>query len=170
MDVSGVIYLSDTVASRNLNEGLIHRGGYIFVRASTFDENLQGVSLVDSFLLNVAVFESSEFQGDSFAGITASGYTVTLKGSQMVANGQNGVVIGAARASLIESLIIQNQAAGIAAATDSVVTLDGVTISENHANGVNIPGGVVQTLQNNTIMNNTPSDVAGGALTPIGHQ
>lgn len=62
MDVGGDIYISDTVASRNLNEGLIHRGDYIFVRASTFDDNLGGVGLValappDS----VAVFESSEF-------------------------------------------------------------------------------------------------------------
>ncbi len=174
MDVSGVINISDTVASRNLNQGLIHRSGFIFVRASTFDYNLQGASLVDfraGTPGSVAVFESSEFQSNSFSGIGANGYTVTLKGSQMVANGQNGVFIGAARTSLIESLIIQNQGAGIAAGTDSVVTLDGVTISDNHSNGVNIVGaGVVQTLQSNTIMNNTPSDVAGGALTPIGHQ
>jgi hypothetical protein len=172
MDVAGGINIVNTVANGNLNEGLIHRSGYLFVRGSAFDYNVRGASLSDAVVgsLSAAVIEDSEFRENSFEGIAGGNYTITIKGGQFTANGSIGVLVGP-RASLIGSLIMLNQGAGINVGTGTVVTLDGVTISENHNNGVNIAGsGVVQTLQSNTIMNNTPSDIAGGALTPIGHQ
>jgi hypothetical protein len=172
MDLAGVVNVVNTVANRNLNQGMIHRSGYIFIRGSTFDYNLAGATLEDLVVGadSTAIVENSEFQNNSFAGLSAVGYTITVRGSTIAANGGVGTAIGP-RASLIGSLIVRNMAGGFASGVDGVATLDGATITNNNAYGVNIgAGSVVQTLQNNTIMNNMPSDIVGGALTVIGHQ
>jgi len=165
----GILIVADTVVKGNGASGLLSNSGFVSIRGSTFNLNLRGLELGGSA---EATIVTTEIYANSLEGVSISPVgQLTMVGSLVGTNGTHGIVATDAIVSLSGSVIARNLHSGIRVmGPNPRVTLESTKIVENGEWGIYILGGVVQTLQNNTIVNNTPSNVFGGALTPIGLQ
>lgn len=165
----GILIVADTVVKGNGASGLHSNSGFVSIHGSTFNLNLRGVELGGSVEATIA---TSEIYANVLEGVNIAPIgQLTMAGSLVGTNGTHGIVADDAIVSISGSVIARNLHSGIRVmGPNPRVTLESTKIVENGEWGIYILGGVVQTLQNNTIVNNTPSNVFGGALTPIGLQ
>ena len=164
----GILIVADTVVKGNGASGLRSNSGYVSIRGSTFNLNLRGIELGGSV---EATITTSEIYVNLLEGVNIAAIgQLTMSGSLVGTNGTHGIAADEARASISDSVIARNLHSGIrVTGPNSRVTLESTKIVDNFEWGINILGGVVQTLQNNTIVNNLPGDVIG-SLAPISLQ
>jgi len=165
----GILIVHDTVVRGNGASGLRSNAGFVSIGGGAFNLNLRGIELGATVEATIA---NAEIYANSFEGVSISPIgQLTMTGSLVGTNGTDGMAVADAGGSISGSVIARNLHSGIrVTGSNSRVTLESTKIVENRESGITILGGVVQTLQNNTITNNVPSDVGGGALTPIGLQ
>jgi hypothetical protein len=151
--------------------------GAVFIHNTTVRNNLFGISLIgpqSEGQLRVTI-EGSRLEYNDTGVALGARVTAEIRDTVIANNNSRGVSVrstssvGRAEALIDNCLISHNTNGVVAGGANGIawVRLTRTTISHNFLSGVLIgSNGTVYTLQNNTIVGNTP-DVNGGFLTPL---
>lgn len=150
----------------------------VTIRDTKVDDN-SGIGMVFqgtvANAVNADVYNSETSNNGSHGVFATNGAKVTLSNHVASNNAISGLIIdgNGTSVSAFGSTFANNVGSGVQAGTGPAITgLIGLTKSVVSGNtpGVQLSGGVVQTHNDNAILRNVGSDVAGGALSGVSQQ
>jgi len=166
---SGVeVFVLDTISRDNGGDGLIDQAigssSRLTIDNSRFENNgFHGIRVLGG----KATISRSTASGNGGSGIVAVGASVNINSTTAAQNIDHGFLASGASRIMIESSVAHgNGGNGLFVFTGGTARISNSTFTDN-TTGIDNTG-TVETRENNTVRDNSSSDLSGNALTPIG--